>query len=358
MKRIKRNINSLIIPTGIGAKYGGFAGDGTPVAKLLAKASDLLITHPNVINAALLTDVPKNVLVLEGYLMDRFFANQVVLRENFKHKIAVVVDSSASTEEQEITINCLNAARNVYGLDIMDTLYLTEESVDCSLKKVANIDTLLEACKQAVADGATALAVLCVLPDPTDSPEAEKYLKGDGVDPIGKIEAYISHTVSRQFLIPSAHAPILRPGTKHEGVVHPRVAAEQLGFSYLASVFKCLQHSPQIIPKDEYYKLLTSDYTEPAELGLKERSEDLRVGDVKNLVVPYDCCNAVPMIEAHNHEITLLSVMNNQTILDEPADFFAIPHVLVHNYLEAAGYLLANTNDLEYVNPALFLDEE
>ena len=44
----------LLIPTGIGCEQGGFAGDALPVARLLAAASDCLITHPNVMNGAAL----------------------------------------------------------------------------------------------------------------------------------------------------------------------------------------------------------------------------------------------------------------------------------------------------------------
>ena len=40
----------LIIPTGIGCSVGGYAGDAIPAARLLASASDCLISHPNVIN--------------------------------------------------------------------------------------------------------------------------------------------------------------------------------------------------------------------------------------------------------------------------------------------------------------------
>ena len=42
----------LIIPTGIGASIGGYAGDGLPVAKAMAQVCDRVITHPNVMNGA------------------------------------------------------------------------------------------------------------------------------------------------------------------------------------------------------------------------------------------------------------------------------------------------------------------
>lgn len=41
-----------IIPTGIRCEFGGFAGDACPVTNLLAAGADVLITHPNAVNAS------------------------------------------------------------------------------------------------------------------------------------------------------------------------------------------------------------------------------------------------------------------------------------------------------------------
>lgn len=49
--QFKRNYTSvMIVPTGIGAAIGGFAGDALPVARALSNVVDCLITHPNVCN--------------------------------------------------------------------------------------------------------------------------------------------------------------------------------------------------------------------------------------------------------------------------------------------------------------------
>ncbi|MGK7944022.1 MAG: DUF3326 domain-containing protein, partial [Microcystaceae cyanobacterium] len=42
----------LIVPTGIGAAIGGYAGDGMPVARAMGQICDRVITHPNVLNGA------------------------------------------------------------------------------------------------------------------------------------------------------------------------------------------------------------------------------------------------------------------------------------------------------------------
>ena len=56
----------LLVPTGIGAVIGGHAGDAGPVARLMAKACDTLVTHPNVVNASDVNELPENGLYVEG----------------------------------------------------------------------------------------------------------------------------------------------------------------------------------------------------------------------------------------------------------------------------------------------------
>ena len=371
-----RNINCMIVPTGIGAQIGGFAGDANAACKLLAKASDLLITHPNVVNGAMMTDIPANVAVVEGYFLDRFFANQIALRLNVKHKIAIVIDSAANESQIALTKNCIGAAKHIYGLDIMDEIFITEEPVEANdLKTIKNFRSLLYACEKARKAGATALAVLCVLDEDEDSPEAQNYAQGDGYDPIGSIEAKISHLVAQMTLLPCAHAPILNTKTRSSlsfdtGVrsgtallektelhteVDPRVAAEYLSDCFLASVLKCLQNSPQIIPLKDCYKLFTNDWVNPEELGLERKSEDVIASQVANLVVPYDSCNGTPMVEAWKNEIQVICVENNKTNLEDTAEMHGVPHKLAANYLEASGYLLANTKDKYFIEPNLFI---
>lgn len=54
-KQGKRSYTSvMIVPTGVGASIGGFAGDALPVARTLSSVVDCLITHPNVIISSFL----------------------------------------------------------------------------------------------------------------------------------------------------------------------------------------------------------------------------------------------------------------------------------------------------------------
>lgn len=90
-KRRHENIDSfnavLIIPTGIGAEIGGHSGDGGPVARLLASACDNLITHPNVVNASDINELPENGLYVEGSVITRLLMGTICLQKVRSNKI-------------------------------------------------------------------------------------------------------------------------------------------------------------------------------------------------------------------------------------------------------------------------------
>jgi len=79
MQSAKPFATMMIVPTGVGASIGGYAGDALPSAKLLAAVSDVLITHPNVMNGAMLYWPIPNALYVEGYALDEFSANRLLL---------------------------------------------------------------------------------------------------------------------------------------------------------------------------------------------------------------------------------------------------------------------------------------
>ena len=70
----------MLVPTGIGAEVGGHAGDASPAAALLASVCDTLITHPNVLNASDIIQVPDNALYVEGSLITQMMLGTVALR--------------------------------------------------------------------------------------------------------------------------------------------------------------------------------------------------------------------------------------------------------------------------------------
>ena len=68
-----------IIPTGVRAEIGGFAGDATPSTNLLATACDYLITNPNAVTASDLYYAHDNVLYLEGNLICQLLLGNIGL---------------------------------------------------------------------------------------------------------------------------------------------------------------------------------------------------------------------------------------------------------------------------------------
>ena len=82
----------LIVPTGIGARIGGHAGDATPVCKLMASLSDILVTHPNVVNASDINEMPENVFYVEGLILDRFLLGEFSLRRPTQNRILLVAN--------------------------------------------------------------------------------------------------------------------------------------------------------------------------------------------------------------------------------------------------------------------------
>ena len=106
----------LVVPTGIGADIGGHAGDATPVARLLASVCDTLITHPNVVNASDLNEMPGNGLYVEGSLLTRFIMGTIGLRRVRSNRVLVIIDAHPNERFARATVNAVNAARATYGL--------------------------------------------------------------------------------------------------------------------------------------------------------------------------------------------------------------------------------------------------
>lgn len=94
----------MIVPTGIGAEIGGHAGDAAPAARLLAGACDTLITHPNVVNASDINELPENGLYIEGSVLSNLLMGTVGLERVRANRVMLVIDS----------VSKLSAIKKVY----------------------------------------------------------------------------------------------------------------------------------------------------------------------------------------------------------------------------------------------------
>ena len=107
----------LLVPTGIGAEIGGHAGDATPVAKLLAEACDVLVTHPNVVNASDINEAPGNALYVEGSVICRLLMGTIGLQKVRANRVLVVIDAHKDDLFVNSAVNAVSAARASYGFN-------------------------------------------------------------------------------------------------------------------------------------------------------------------------------------------------------------------------------------------------
>ena len=319
-----------VVPTGVGAEIGGYAGDATPVTHLLASVVDRLIVNPNVLNAAVLFHKPPNATYVEGLALDGWLSGRWALSPRRAQRVGLVLDRAVEAMPEgtlNSILNAANAAKAVHGVDLVGYT-LTNEPLGCRLEmSPSGLSTgtmerpaaLLEAAERLVAAGATAIAVMADLgPSP---PELEKaYEAGRGVDPVGGLEAIASHLVVDALGVPCAHAPLLPFDPTPPALVDPRSAAESLGHTYLPCVLLGLSGHPSLV------EVQTPGAWLPDE--------------VSAMIVPSGCVGGAGALAAHDRGIPLIVVQDNRTALTlSPADLGLKGIIEVRSYLEAAGVL-------------------
>ena len=321
---------AFIVPTGVGASIGGFAGDASPAVNLISKVCPV-VTNPNSVNAAVFSGINDRILYTEGFIIDSLFKREISLRLSKHNKIGVIFDKSIPQDVLNVHLNTVNAVKSVYGLNITDYV-ITGKSVGVSFSvnksgissgMVSNPDTLIEAAFQLVKKGVQAIAVVCYF----ETPEDDCYAKGVGVDPVGGVEAIISHIITREFLIPVAHAPAFNLDSLNISteVVNKRAAAEYITPTFLPCVLLGLYNAPKPVKMQESNPL------------------DMTLDSIKVLIMPFNCLGNIPVIESIRNNIPVILVENNKTILNVTAESLNIENrvIRVNNYLEAAGCLLA-----------------
>jgi hypothetical protein len=324
---------ALILPTGIGAEQGGYAGDALPIAKAIAGCCDRLITHPNVMNGAQMYWPKANVLYVEGYGLDRFAAGEWGLQPVHGNRISLILDQGIEPELRQRHLQAADAARATLGLEIGGYV-VTDRPLGVELKTAAsgsswgtveNLDSLLRATAIAIEQqGAQAIAVVARFPDDPGAAALEAYRYGSGVDPLAGAEAVISHAVVRQFKIPCAHAPALSP-LPIDPNISPRSAAEELGYTFLPCVLVGLSKAPRFV--------------EPSSVSINTASVDA-------VVVPASACGGSAVLSWAGKSTKIIVVAENQTRMAAyPTDLGIKAHV-VRSYLEAIGALVVDRSGM------------
>ena len=325
----------LLVPTGIGAAIGGHAGDATPVARLLASVCDVLVTHPNVVNASDINEMPSNSLYVEGSVVCRLLMGTAGLQQVRSNRVLAVVDSHPNALFTDLAVNAVNAAHASYGLLcpgvialdpplVMRSEYTGSTRAAGGVEDVERLFSLLDS-RRGEFD-AVALSSVISVPFQYHA----DYFTSDGgmVNPWGGVEAMLTHSISTRYDVPSAHSPMLESQEVLDldvGVVDPRMAAEAISITFLQSVLKGLQRSPRIITDRDAMR-------EPGVLTAR---------DVSCLVLPQGCLG-LPTLAALEQGIPVIEVEENANLMRN--DLSTLPwrqgqFHRVANYWEAAGVM-------------------
>lgn len=327
----------MMVPTGIGAEIGGHAGDATPAAIALAQVADTLITHPNVVNASDINELPGNGLYVEGSVLARLLMGTVGLRRARANRVLVALDASHVERYAAYTVNAVNAARATYGLNctgierIEPALrlvggYTQTGRASGSVEGFEGLINLLDDRKETY----DAVAIASVIEVPPQYHFDYFTSGGEMVNPWGGVEALLTHAVSSIIDVPTAHAPMMESddiAAVDPGVVDARMAAEVISITFFQSVLKGLQRAPRIV-------------TDESDFG---RSDVLTAGDVSCLVVPEGCLG-LPTLAALHQGIPVIEVRENRNLMRN--DLSALPWNVgqfysAGNYWEAAGIVSA-----------------
>lgn len=327
----------MIVPTGVGASIGGFAGDALPVARALSTVVDCLITHPNVLNAAMLYWPMPNVLYVEGYALDRFAEGLWALQPVHQNKVGLVLDGGIEEELRIHHLQVADAARASLGLPVLeyivtDTPLEVEKWVDSktgqSTGRIKHPGALLRAVQTLInRSQVNAVAVVGRFPD-DDVEDVDDYRQGVGIDLLAGVEAVISHLVVKEFQIPCAHAPAMLPLLLTRDLC-PKSAAEEIGYTFLPCVLTGLSKAPQYLVKD----------SQSLEKGC------LLASDVDSVVLPINACagdGALAFARSKINKPLIITVEENETVLDDTPDKLGIETVKVANYWEAIGVIAAH----------------
>ncbi|HAA32795.1 MAG TPA: hypothetical protein DCE56_40130 [Cyanobacteria bacterium UBA8553] len=362
----------LIVPTGVGAAIGGYAGEAMPVARASAQISDRLITHPNVLNGAQLYWNLPNALYVEGYGLDKFAAGCWGLRPVHQNRVGLILDQGIEADLRVRHLQAADATRATLGINLTDYV-VTDAPLNVELRTAAsgaswgtigNPDSLLRAAEVLIDQAkANAIAVVARFPDDPGTNALQAYRHGQGVDPLAGAEAVISHLVVRTFQVPCAHAPALMP-LPLDPDLSPRSAAEELGYTFLPCVLVGLSRAPQFVEKGVGSRESGVGIKEDGEIHKRGDTEqftlspqtkslvktqnfssltgDIWASEVDAVVIPATACGGSAVLSLSQSQAQIIAVEENQTSMQVPPEVLGIKAIRVHSYLEALGVLVAH----------------
>ncbi|HZW40403.1 MAG TPA: DUF3326 domain-containing protein [Ignavibacteriaceae bacterium] len=317
----------LLIPTGIGAELGGHCGDGNAVARLLASACDILITHPNVVNASDINEMTENTLYVEGSIITRLLMGQIGLQRVRSNRILMLMDKHEDKFFNDEILNAISSARISLGIDCdiyeMDNIIQSVSYYSKSGRAVGvveHLERLFDVINN-FKDKYDAIALSTFIQVPKEY-HLNYFHNVDMVNPWGGIESMLTHSIAEEFKIPCAHSPMMASREIMDmevGIVDPRKAPETSSLTYLHCILKGLHKSPKLVPY----------------------GKGLNVEDISCLIIP-DGCVGLPTLAALEHGIPVIAVKENKNYMRnnlEELPFQNNKLFVVANYLEAVGVM-------------------
>lgn len=303
----------------------------------MASSCDNLITHPNVVNASDINEIPENGLYVEGSVISRLLMGTVGLQQVRSNRVLVIIDAHKDETFVNAAINSVSGARSAYGFQCSKVIKLDPPiklkgrytSTGRAAGRVENIEGLLEVLDDLTNDY-DAVAISSVI-DVPHSYHLDYFLsEGQIINPWGGVEAMLTHAISELYNIPSAHSPMFESqavANLDPGVVDPRMASEAVSMTFLQCILKGLQRSPKIVTDQT---AMLSDSV-------------ISVSDISCLIIP-DGCLGLPTLAALEQGIPVIAVRENKNIMKNNLNKLPWANgqfFLVENYWEAAGVMLA-----------------
>ena len=293
----------FIVPTGIGATIGGYAGDASAWARRFSKKSKLIV-NPNVVNAGGFSGINDNMYYVEGYALDEFSKGRLNLCPvTEQNRIGIVYDKAVSEDVLNVHFNTQNAVNAIYDINISG-YEITEKPVGIefcldesgiSLGTVKRPKEFLKSAKKLLQSGCNAIALVGMFNEPEEL--NENYANGEGTDPVGGVEAILSHYLSKELKIPCAHSPAFSDYQIYSDIVNPKSASEYITPTFLPCILLGLAQAPQLT----------------CENGIS-------IDNVDFIVTPVDALGNPTILEGARRGLPIYAIKENTTTLNITSD--------------------------------------
>jgi len=260
------------------------------------------------------------------------------LRPVRSNRILFLVEAHPDENVTNVGINMFNGARAACGYDGVSVLVLEKPFkmtvVFSALSGRATghlegLDALIAHLRER-RDSYDAVALNSLIT--YNAGEYRRYLQGAGegtVNPIGGVEAMLTHVVSLCLNVPSAHSPQLFKGGwwGTVGLVEPALSVEPACIAFVQCILKGLHTSPRIV-------------SDPGEM---QHADVIKGTDLSCLVIP-DRCVGLPVLAALERGVRVIAVRDKCNVMRNDLTRFRWRPGQLHfvdNYVEAAGLVAA-----------------